>query len=150
MTKTYSNTKERTFTHLTEIERGQIAAYIDEGLSLREIGRRMERNVSTISRELERGKVQQIDTFRKPYTKYFPDAGARVYEDNRKNCGAHSTVMEAWEFIEFAEKKIKEENWSPDADSINSHASITVEWAPQFLRLSSYTRDGSMGIYRVC
>src|SRR5699024_8451343 len=115
MTKTHSNTKERTFTHLTEIERGQIAAYIDEGLSLREIGRRMERNVSTISRELERGKVQQIDTFRKPYTKYFPDAGARVYEDNRLNCGAHSTVMEAWEFIEFAEKKIKEENWSPDA-----------------------------------
>ena len=49
MTKTDSNTKRRTFTHLTEIERGQIAAYLDEGLSLREIARRMGRNVSTIS-----------------------------------------------------------------------------------------------------
>ena len=45
-----SNTKRRTFTHLTEIERGQIAAYLDENLSLREIARRLGRNVSTISR----------------------------------------------------------------------------------------------------
>ena len=115
MTQTHSNTKERTFTHLTEIERGQIAAYIDEGLSLREIGRRMGRNPSTISRERKRGTVQQIDTYREPYTKYFPDAGARVYEENRKNCGAHSTVMMAWEFIRFAEEKILRETWSPDA-----------------------------------
>lgn len=50
MTQTDSNTKRRTFTHLTEIERGQIAAYLDENLSLREIARRLGRNVSTISR----------------------------------------------------------------------------------------------------
>jgi|SRR5699024_4996077 len=106
MTKTDSNTKRRTFTHLTEIERGQIAAYLDEGLSLREIARRMGRNVSTISRERRRGTVQQIDTFRKPYTKYFPDVGARVYEENRKNCGAHSIVMKAWEFTCFAENML--------------------------------------------
>lgn len=115
MTQTHSNTKRRTFTHLTEIERGQIAAYIDENLSLREIGRRMGRDPSTISREKERGTVQQIDTFRKPYTKYFPDVGARVYKENRMNCGAHSKVMDAWEFIGFAEEKILKEKWSPDA-----------------------------------
>ncbi|PXW84785.1 hypothetical protein DFR56_11329 [Pseudogracilibacillus auburnensis] len=37
MTQSNSNTKKRTFTHLTEIERGQIAAYLDEDLPLREI-----------------------------------------------------------------------------------------------------------------
>ncbi|MFA1822255.1 helix-turn-helix domain-containing protein [Virgibacillus oceani] len=54
MTKTNSNTKERRFSHLTEIERGQIAAYLDEDLPLREIARRMGRHVSTISREKKR------------------------------------------------------------------------------------------------
>ena len=49
----------------------------------------------------------QIDTFRKPYQKYFPDIGARVYEENRLHCGAHSKVMEAWGFVEFAEEKNK-------------------------------------------
>ena len=146
MTKTHSNTKERTFTHLTEIERGQIAAYIDEGLSLREIGRRMERNVSTISRELERGKVQQIDTFRKPYTKYFPDAGARVYEDNRLNCGAHSTVMEAWEFIEFAEKKIKEENWSPDAVVGYAKKNELFKYVPSTKALYNWIDEGKLKV----
>lgn len=37
MTETYSNTKERAFTHLTEIKKEQIALYIDESLPLREI-----------------------------------------------------------------------------------------------------------------
>lgn len=64
MTQTYSNTKERRFIHLTAIERGQIAAYLDEGLSLREIARRMGRNVSTISREKKRGMVHQMDTLK--------------------------------------------------------------------------------------
>lgn len=96
-----SNTQERTFAHLTENERGLIAAYIDQRLSLREIGWRMGRDVGTISRERKRGIVQQIDTFREPYTKYFRGRGARVYEENRENCGAHSTVMTAWSLIVF-------------------------------------------------
>jgi len=83
-------------------------------LSYREIGRRIGRNPSTISREIRRGTFQQIDTFRKPYTKYFLEVGARIYKENRLNCGAHSIVMEAWDSVELAEKQIKEE-WSPNA-----------------------------------
>lgn len=115
MTQNNSNTKARTFTHLSDIERGQIAAYLDEDLSLREIARRTGRDVGTISREKKRGTVQQIDTFRKSYTKYYPDVGARVYEENRENCGGYSTVMTAWEFNQFAKDKILVDKWSPDA-----------------------------------
>ncbi|QKY68713.1 helix-turn-helix domain-containing protein [Lentibacillus sp. CBA3610] len=114
MTQPYSNTEERTFTHLTEMERGQIAAYLDEGVSLREIGRRMGRDASTISREKNRGSVQQIDTNCKTYTTYYPDAGVRVYEENRENCCGHSTMAAARDFIEFAEEKILGDEWSPD------------------------------------
>lgn len=114
MTHSHSNTEKRNYTHLTEIERGQIAAYREQGMSLREIGEKIGCDRSTISRELKRGTVEQIDTNRKPYKKYFPDAGARVYEENRRNCGAPTILMASWEFILFAEEKILKDNWSPD------------------------------------
>src|SRR5699024_12729163 len=101
MTQTHSTTKKQSYTHLTEIERGQIAAYIQEGLSYHEIRRRLGGNVSTISREIERGTVMQIDTFSKPYQTYTPDMIARVYEENRLHYGTHCTVMEEWRVVEF-------------------------------------------------
>lgn len=146
MTQPYSNTKQRTFTHLTEIERGQIAAYIDEGLSLREIARRMDRNVSTISRERKRGTVQQIDTHRKPYTKYFPDVGVRVYKENRENCGAHSKVMKSRDFIRFAEEKILKEKWSPDAAVGYAKRQGEFEYVPSTKTLYNWIDDGKLSI----
>jgi len=38
-TVTQSNTDGRTFTHLSEIEQGQIAVYLDEDIKQREIAR---------------------------------------------------------------------------------------------------------------
>lgn len=114
MTQVHSSTKSRTFTHLTEIERGQIAAYLEEGLSIREIARRMGRNASTISREKQRGTVQQMDTNRKTYTKYFPDTGLHVYVTNRKKCISEPKMEKAAAFIRYAEEKILKKKWSPD------------------------------------
>lgn len=115
MTQSHSNTKKRSYTHLTEIERGQIAAYREQGLSLRDIGEKIGRDHSTVSRELNRGAVKQLDTNHQPYEKYFPDVGARVYEENRKNCGAPTLLMASWKFILYAEEKILKDKWSPDA-----------------------------------
>lgn len=146
MTQTNSNTNKRTFTHLTEIERGQIAAYLDEGLSHREIGRRMGRNHSTISREVSRGTVQQIDTYRKPYKKYFPDVGDRVYKENRKNCGNHSKVMDVWKFNAYAEKKILEDKWSPDAIVGYSKRHKKFEYIPSTKTLYNWIDEGKLSV----
>lgn len=146
MIQFHSNTKERTFIHLTEIERGQIAAYLEEGLKLREIARRMGRNVSTISREKKRGTVQQINTYRKSYTKYFPDAGARVYEENRENCGAHSTAMKAWNFIGYAEEKILEEKWSPDVVVGYAKRLGKFEYVPSTKTLYNWIDEGKLSV----
>jgi IS30 family transposase len=115
MAQEHSSTNARTFKHLSDAERGELFAYQTIGLSMREIARKMNRNVSTISRELKRGMVQQMNSQRNYYTKYYPDAGSRIYKENRENCGAHSCAMKAWEFLRFAEKKILEDKWSPDA-----------------------------------
>lgn len=146
MTQSNSNTKKRTFTHLTEIERGQIAAYLDENLPLREIARRTGRDVSTISREKKRGTVQQIDTFRKPYTIYYPDVGLRVYEENRKNSGGHSTAMAAWEFIQFAEDKILKENWSPDAVVGYAKRHNLFAYVPNTKTLYNWIDEGKLSV----
>lgn len=148
MAQVDSNIENRTFTHLTETERGEISAYRNTGLSLRKIAKKMGRNVSTISRELKRGAVEQIDTFRKPYTKYFPDVGARVYEENREHCGAHSTVMKAWEFIQFAEEKILKNNWSPDAvvGYANRMAEFSEAYIPSTKTLYNWIDEGKLSV----
>ncbi|MFB1052147.1 IS30 family transposase [Paraliobacillus sp. JSM ZJ581] len=146
MTQNHSNTKERKFTHLTEIEKGQIEAYLDEDLSLREIARRMGRDVSTISRERDRGTVEQIDTNRRPYKKYFLDVGTRVYKENRKNCGNHSNVMKAWNFNAFAEKVILEEHWSPDAVVGYANRHKKFEYIPSTKTLYNWIDEGKLSV----
>jgi len=46
MTQNHFNTKKSKFTHLIDIERGQITAYLQEDLSYRETGRRIGRDPS--------------------------------------------------------------------------------------------------------
>ena len=87
MTKTDSTITPRSFKHLSDMERGELNAYVKLGLSFTEIGVKMKRHKSTISREYKRGSVQQINTNRKAFMAYFPDVGARVYRENRTNCG---------------------------------------------------------------
>ncbi|MFG5429156.1 helix-turn-helix domain-containing protein [Enterococcus faecalis] len=43
------------YNHLSAEERGQIEAYLKEGVSQAEIARRLDRHRSTISREIKRG-----------------------------------------------------------------------------------------------
>lgn len=131
MAQTHSSTKTRTFKHLTNSERGEISAYLKLGLSLRDIAKKTGRNVSTISRERKRGSVAQLGTNRKPFTRYFPDTGARVYKENRQHCGAQSVVMKAWDLLRYTEKKILEEQWSPDA--IVGHAKKLSQFKDSYI-----------------
>jgi IS30 family transposase len=116
---------------LSDTERGELYAYAKMGLSFTEIGVKMKRHKSIISREHKRGSVQQINTNRKAFSAYFPDSGARVYRENRSNCGAPSVVMKAWSFLRFAETKILKDNWSPDA--VVGMAKRSPEWKNSFI-----------------
>jgi IS30 family transposase len=109
----------------------------------------MGRHVSTISRERKRGSVQQIDTFRKPFTKYFPDVGSRVYEENRRNCGSHSTILEAWSFIEYAEDKILNGKWSPDAVVGSAKRNGKFDYIPSTKTLYNWIDDGKLKVLNI-
>lgn len=110
-----STTTKRTFKHLTAFERGKIAALRDDGKSMQAIAHAVGCDKSTICRELKRGTVTQMKSGRTVFETYFPDTAQRRYEENRKACGAKLRLDNAIEFIRYAETKILEDKWSPDA-----------------------------------
>lgn len=82
------NTMPRRYKKLSNSERGQIEALLPLELapSISEIARRLNRNKSTISREIQRGTTHQMLTNRRLVTKYLADTGAAIYERNRALC----------------------------------------------------------------
>ena len=91
-----------------------IAAYHDQGLSTRQIGDKIGCSHSTISRELSRGTVKQLNSDLTERNQYFPDAGQRVYEENRSLCGPKFKAVLVTDFLNHAQKMILEMKWSPD------------------------------------
>ena len=70
---------------------------------------------STLYNELKRGTVEQISTNLVKHTKYYGDAGQRVYNKNRENSRNSLKLMKVFEFIKYAEKEILIKKHSPDS-----------------------------------
>ena len=131
MVQTKSTTNKRTFKHLTAFDRGQMAALHNEGKSLQEIADVIGCHKSTVCRELKRGMVQQMKSDRTYYKAYFPETAQIRYENNRKACGAKLKLDSAIDFIQFVEKKILDDDWSPDAAC--GHAKLHSTYGEQIV-----------------
>ena len=121
------NTVAKKSKHLNVEERKTIERMLCEGANKGEIARVLFRDKSTIKREIKRGSV--IQRRQNPYASrnpnipdyleeevYFWDAGQRVYEGNRENCGSKNKVVACNDLVSFVEGKILgPEKWSPDA-----------------------------------
>nr|WP_169823195.1 IS30 family transposase [Planococcus antarcticus] len=100
---------------MTPFDRGRIAALQEEGKTQTAIAEAIGCAKSTISRELKRGTVTQMKTGRATFEAYFPETGQLKYEENRQACGAKLKLDDAIGFIQYAETKILDDHWSPDA-----------------------------------
>jgi len=126
MSQSEYTTAEKKSEHLNVEERKTIERMLRDGANKGEIARALYRDKSTIKREIKRGGVVQRK--RNPYeskdpnrpeyieyTVYFADAGQRVYEQNRDNCGAKNKVIACAGLVSFVEEKVLgPEKWSPD------------------------------------
>ena len=86
MSTNYSTTSQ-SYKHLSEAERGEIEAYLSVGLKPAEIARRLGRNRSTITREMNRGsitQVKQVNGQKVYYQHYYADAAHNCYRQVRK------------------------------------------------------------------
>jgi len=113
--------------HLNFEERKTIERMLRAGANKGEIARALYRDKSTIKREIRRGTVLQRK--RNPYegkdpnrpefieyAAYFADAGQRVYDEHRSNCGSKNKVAACADLVSFVEAVILgPAKWSPDA-----------------------------------
>lgn len=115
MTQEQYSTKGRKFKHLTMEKRAQLEMLLRLKRPKAEIARLLGISRSTLYNELKRGTVDQLDSQLRPYRCYFSDAGQRVYETNRQNSQQPLKLVKAFEFLRYAERKMLEEKWAPDA-----------------------------------
>ena len=86
MSTNYSTTNQ-SYKHLSEAERGEIEAYLSVGLKPAEIARRLGRNRSTITREINRGSITQVKKVNGQkvyYQRYYADAAHNRYRHARE------------------------------------------------------------------
>ena len=84
---TNNSTTNQSYKHLSEAERGEIEAYLSVGLKPAEIARRLGRNRSTITREINRGSITQLKKVNGQkvyYQHYYADAAHNRYRDARE------------------------------------------------------------------
>ena len=78
------NTKEKKFKHLTYEERTKIEKYSKQGLKAERIAKKLEKDRSTISRELKRGSVTFWAVGSDPIEGYSADVGEQAKEAKQK------------------------------------------------------------------
>ncbi|MCK5227187.1 MAG: IS30 family transposase [Desulfobulbaceae bacterium] len=101
------------YTHLTEKDRYVISHLSIAGFSLREIGRRLDRHHTTISRELQRAKS------RYPYTIYWYD-WAQPLALERTCKPRHFRRQKNTRLVRYVEARLRKQ-WSPEEISHRLH-----------------------------
>lgn len=97
------------YNHLTIEERACITKFKEMGLSIREMARLLNRNPSTISRELKRNSYRTGINY--SVTKYSPIVANKKYKERRKCC--HRQLKIDLEIKKYVEDKLNK-NWSPE------------------------------------
>ncbi|MGI6750823.1 MAG: IS30 family transposase [Atribacter sp.] len=110
-------TTARTYQQLTLDERGEIELMHKQGSSLRTIAETLHRSPNTISRELNRGVVDQMDTTRQIHPVYFADSAQRIHETARLNSRPDSLLDSCDYFFKGLIKALKQR---PRIHSIDS------------------------------
>ena len=119
------------YLHLTIEERCCIRTFYNEGKSIREISKLIDRNPSTVSREIRRN-CKDPSTI-KP--QYYPYTAQRKYEYRRTFC--HRGIFHNEEITTYIEEKLKE-TWSPEQIS-NYKCELTI---PSFKTIYNWLYKG--------
>lgn len=105
----------KNFSHLSKTDRYKIEAMTNRGVSKKDMATEINVHISTIYRELNRAKMEQITTDLEKITKYNPDEAHRLYKENLKAKGAPLKIGKDFKFANYIEEKIITEDYSPAA-----------------------------------
>lgn len=115
MSQEQYTTSEGKYKQVTIVERGKIEALRKAGYTQGEIARMLGKSQSTISREIARNSVDQLDTQLRPVRRYYAEAAQRQAMERRAGGGNQSKHEQYPEVMARIEGDILEKGWTPDA-----------------------------------
>lgn len=121
MTTINCTTPKRSFTHLTDIQRGRLEEMAKQNIYTQEqMAKKIGVSQSTISRELRRGRTRQMAYDQTYYDCYLADAGARVYQENRQFSRAKDHRKYSQRFLKELPKAIVSTKGNPRIHSVDT------------------------------
>ena len=127
------------YTHLNMEERTVISQLHVSGFSIREIARQIDRNPSTISRELKRNSCKT--GMHHCISRYNPATAQRKYLSNKRNCGRRTINSSC--VAEYVKSKI-ELHWSPEQISNRLNSEISIPSTSTIYRMIHQKRLGKI------
>ena len=128
------------FNHLTTLERSEIYKLrVTDQLSMSEIGRRLNRNKSTISRELSRNRDER-------HSVYFPDTAAVMMQARRKQAKVRFQRVSPDTITEV--KQRLEQHHSPEQIAGRMKLEGVGKISYETIYLMIYANHQEMGIYQ--
>lgn len=101
--------------HISPEERTKIEGYVQIGMKAAQIAAALGRDRSTIYKELRRGAYNRKTTDLIEYTSYSAEIAQKDYECKATAKGPSFKVGKDFRFVDFIEKKILEDGYSPAA-----------------------------------
>ena len=121
MTKTNCTTANRSFKHLTDIQRGRLEEMAKrDDYTQTKMATELGVDQSTISRELKRGRTRQMAYNRTYYDCYLADAGERVYHENRQLSRAEDHHKYSENFLKELPNAIISTKQNPRVHSVDT------------------------------
>ncbi len=104
--------EKKKYKHITEYERIQIEALRRAGRTITQIAEQLQKNYSSIWRELQRGKYIHRNSEWIEEERYSSDIAQEKYDKNKLAHGKGLKLGKDYEFVEYIERKILEEKKS--------------------------------------
>ena len=103
------------FRHLTWTDRLKMEKMLKEKRSAKEIANAMHVHLSTVYREIKRGKTKQLDTELREIYVYTADTAERKYRESLKAKGPELKIGNDRELANYLEDKMVADKYSPEA-----------------------------------
>ena len=127
------------YSHFTASEREMLLVFVDRGLSFREMGRRLGRSASSVSRELRRNSGRG--------GRYSPSKAEQKYQERRRNC-VRKRIFDNVEVKAVVTNELLA-YWSPEQISGRqraTHADVCVSYPTIYRAI----RDGELEVPKKC
>lgn len=105
----------RNFKHFSINDRFQLEAYLNAGKNPAEIAVFLHKHISSIYREIKRGRYKHLNTDYTSEERYSPDIAEKKYRENLAAKGAELKIGSDLELSQYIENKIIKEKYSPAA-----------------------------------